>query len=107
MRGYCAHLRQLATGRGGESAISTATAERARLAAAQADLAELNAAKQRGLMLDAAEVEAEWSSVLRTVRASMLAVPSSVATRLPHLSAHYVSEIDSEIRAVLTEIGNS
>ncbi|KRQ99298.1 hypothetical protein [Bradyrhizobium valentinum] len=43
---------------------------------------------------------------LRTVRAGMLAVPSRVAARLPHLSKHDVAEIDAEIRAVLGEIGN-
>jgi len=44
--------------------------------------------------------------VLRTVRAGMLSVPSRAAQRLPHLSAHDVSEIDLEVRAALTEIGN-
>jgi terminase small subunit / prophage DNA-packing protein len=34
---YCDHLRKLATGRGGETSIATATAQRARLIAAQAD----------------------------------------------------------------------
>jgi phage terminase Nu1 subunit (DNA packaging protein) len=86
--------------------LAKATAERARLAAAQADLAELKAAKQRGTLLDAAEVESEWSGVLRTVRAGMLAVPSRVAQRLPHLTAHDVSEIDAEVRAALSEIGS-
>jgi Phage DNA packaging protein Nu1 len=78
-----------------------ATAERARLAAAQADLAELKVAKQRGTLLDAAEVESEWSGVLRTVRAGLLAVPSRVAQRLPHLTPHDVSEIEREVRAAL------
>lgn len=54
-------------------------------------------------MLDAAE--AEWSSVLRTMWAGMLAVPSRVAARLPHLAVHDVAEIDAEVRAALTEIG--
>jgi len=40
------------------------------LARAPADLAELKAAKERGQLLDAAEVEAAWSGVLRTVRAA-------------------------------------
>jgi phage terminase Nu1 subunit (DNA packaging protein) len=44
--------------------------------------------------------------VLRTVRAGMLAVPSRVVQRLPHLTAHDVTEIDGEVRAVLTEIGS-
>jgi len=56
-------------------------------------------------MLPAAEVEAEWSGVLRTVRAGMLAVPSRAAHRLQHLTAHDVAEIDREVRDVLTEIG--
>ena len=55
----------------------------------------------------AAEVEAEWSGVLRTVRAGMLAVPSWVSQRLPHPSAHDVAEIDNEVRAVLTEVGEA
>jgi terminase small subunit / prophage DNA-packing protein len=104
-RRYCAHLRDLATGRGGEAATASATAERARLAKAQADAQELKNATLRGAMLDAGAVESEWSSILRTVRAGMLAVPSRAAQRLPHLTAHDVAEIDHEVRAVLTEIG--
>jgi phage terminase Nu1 subunit (DNA packaging protein) len=37
VRGHADHLRKLATGRGGEGAIASATAERARLLRAQAD----------------------------------------------------------------------
>lgn len=88
-------------------ALAKATAERGRLAAAQADLAELKAAEKRGTLLEAAAVEAEWSGVLRTVRAGMLAVPSRVAQRLPHLTAHDVAEIDAEVRAVLSEVGGA
>jgi len=47
----------------------------------------------------------EWSGVLWTVRAGMLAVPSRFQQRLPHLSAHDVAEIDREIREALTEMG--
>jgi phage terminase Nu1 subunit (DNA packaging protein) len=105
VRGYCKHLRELATGRGGESAISSVTAERARLAKAQADLTETKVRVMHGELVEASAVETEWSGVLRTVRAGMLAVPSRCAARLPHLSGHDVAEIDSEVRAVLTEVG--
>jgi phage terminase Nu1 subunit (DNA packaging protein) len=44
--------------------------------------------------------------ILRTARAGMLAVPSRVTQRLPHLSAHDVSEIDREVREVLTEVAS-
>jgi phage terminase Nu1 subunit (DNA packaging protein) len=103
---YCAHPRDLATGRGGESAIASATAERARLARAQADLVETKGKKLRGELVDTAEVEAEWSGVLRTVRAGVLAVPLRCAQRLPHLTPHDVIEIDTEVREALTEIGS-
>jgi terminase small subunit / prophage DNA-packing protein len=86
VRGYCDHLRKLATGRGGEAAISAGTTERARPASAQADIAETKAAKLRGSLVEAAEVEAAWGGVLRTVRAGCLAVPSRVAQRLLHLT---------------------
>ena len=105
VRGYCEHLRKLATGRGGEPAIASATADRARLARAQAELVETKGKKLRGELVDAAEVEAEWSGVLRTVRAGMLAVPSRAAARLPHLTPHDIAEIDLEIREALIQIG--
>ena len=85
--------------------LAQATAERARLAAAQADLAEQN---QRGRAArDAGAVEAEWTDILRTVRAGMLAVPSRVAQWLPHLSPHDISEIDAEVMAALGEVGRA
>lgn len=87
-------------------ALKAATVQRGRLAAAQARLAEIKAGKLAGDLVEAAAVEAEWTSMLRTVRSGMLAVPSRVAARLPHLSKHDVAEIDAEVRAVLAEIGN-
>jgi phage terminase Nu1 subunit (DNA packaging protein) len=103
---YCKHLRDLATGRGGDEAIASATAERARLAREQADHIALKNAMARRELVSAAEVEAAWGGVLRTVRAGCLAVPSRCAARLPQLSKHDVAEIDAEIRAALTEVGS-
>jgi hypothetical protein len=57
-------------------------------AKAQADLAELKAAQAAGSLLNAEAVELEWSDVLGTVRAGMLAVPSRAGARLPHLTGH-------------------
>ena len=48
-------------------------------------------------------VEAEWSGVLRTVRAGMLALSSRCVARLPHLTAHDAAEIDREVGDVLIE----
>ena len=85
------------------ASLALVTKERARLAKAQADAMEIKNARQRGALIDAEAVEREWSDVLRQVRAGMLAVPSRVAARLPHLTPHDVSEIDAEVRAVLAE----
>ena len=76
-------------------------AEKIRLANAQAVKVELQNAQVRNELLSAKDVEAEWSAILRDLRAAMLAVPSRVQQRLPHLSAHDVSEIDREIRDAL------
>ena len=55
----------------------------------QACLAELKAAQAPGSLLDAEAVEREWSDVLGTERAGMLAMLSRAGT------------IDVEVRAVL------
>jgi terminase small subunit / prophage DNA-packing protein len=53
LRGYAEHMRKLATGRGGESAIASATAERGRLLKAQADAQEAKNKAAIGSVLDA------------------------------------------------------
>ena len=83
---------------------TSAVAERARLAKAQADKVEIANAKARGLLVEAAAVEAEWAGVLRTIRAGMLALPSRCAARLPHLTLHDIGEIDREVREVLSDL---
>lgn len=105
VRAYCAHLRDVAAGRGGEDKVAALTSERARLAREQADAAALKNATLRGTMLPAAAVELEWAEILRTVRAGMLAVPSRVQQRAGHLTAAEVAIIDREVRDVLSELG--
>jgi terminase small subunit / prophage DNA-packing protein len=94
VQGYCAHLRKLATGRGGEADVVSATAHRGRLARAAGRARRVEEAIARRELVAAADVEAEWSGVLRFVRAGMLAVPSRCQQRLPGLTAHDVAEID-------------
>jgi len=76
-------------------------------------LREQRIAKQRqnelenGTLVPAADVEKEWSGLLRSVRDAMLTVPARAQQRCPHLSQLDVSEIDKEIRSVLTEAGRA
>jgi terminase small subunit / prophage DNA-packing protein len=58
--------------------------QRVRIAKEQADALALKNAALRGELLDTKEVEATWSSALREVRATMLAVPSRAGARPPH-----------------------
>lgn len=104
LQGYLSQLRDGAI-RGGGQVPDELKAEKLRLAREQADKLEIaNAA--RGDMVRAADVEREWANVLRDVRSTMLAVPSRVGSKLAHLSAHDVAEIDSEIKAALEGLAN-
>jgi phage terminase Nu1 subunit (DNA packaging protein) len=104
---YAAHLRELATGRGDETAQQRAAGERGRLAAANADIAELKAAALRGDLVEASAVEREWAAILTRLRARLLAAPSRAGQRLPLLTPHDVAAMDREIRDALTELAGS
>lgn len=105
VKNYCAHLRATAAGRGGEDEAKTLTAERTRLAREQADQTALKNAALRRDLVPAAEVEREWSEVLRRVRSGCMAIPSRIRQSLAHLTVYDVQTIDAEVRAVLAEIG--
>jgi len=105
VRTYCDHIRTTASGRGGEDEAKTLTSERTRLAREQADQTALKNAALRRELVPAAEVEREWSEVLRRVRSGCVAIPSRIRQSMAHLTAHDVQVIDAEVRTVLTEIG--
>lgn len=104
LHGYLSRLREGAVKGGPQS--DELKAEKLRLAREQADKLEISNAAARGDMVRAADVEREWANVLRDVRSTMLAVPSRVGSKLAHLSAHDVAEIDSEIKAALEGLAN-
>ena len=93
----------MASGRGGEEQVYELTAERARLAKEQADAHEMKNAISRGQLVEADHVRREWSDILRKVRAAILASPSRLRQRLPHLTAHDVEAMDGELRRALSE----
>jgi phage terminase Nu1 subunit (DNA packaging protein) len=101
VRSYCEHLRKQASGRGASN--PEYTEQKTRLAREQADKAEMQNAVARRELISAADVEREWSSILRDVRAAMLAVPSRLQQRLGHLTTHDIAMLDREIRDALAE----
>ncbi len=105
VQSYTAHLREIASGRGGEAAGANLTAERARLAAVQAEEKALKVAKAKGELVAADGVEREWASILQKVRAGVLAIPARVQAKLGHLQPGDIAGIDAEIRSALGELG--
>jgi len=105
VKAYCANLREQA-GRAGRPSLGgdELKAQKIRQARESADKLEIQNQAARRELVPAIEVQREWESILRGVRAGLLAVPSRVATRLGHLTAHDLSEMDLEIRAVLAEL---
>lgn len=88
------------------SAGSELDREKIRQTRATAEKLEIANALARGELLDAADVERRWTAILRDVRASILAVPSRVGSRLPNLTAHDVGEIGREINDALAELAD-
>lgn len=81
-------------------------AHRVRLATAQAELAEIRAAKMRGELVPAADVESEWASALADLRQQLLAIPSRMGAKFA-LSREIVAGIDDEMRAALLALAAS
>ena len=105
LNNYLSRLRDGAT-KGGGQIPDDLKAEKLRLARQQADKLEIANASARGELVRSADVEREWANVLRDVRSTMLAVSSRVGSKLAHLTAHDVAEIDSEIKAALEGLAN-
>ncbi len=95
---YCAHLRTVAAGRGSSAVVDA----RVKLAEGQADLATARAAKMRGELVEASEVETFWRGKLRAFRGRILAVP----TRMRDLTARQSVTLSTELRACLDELAN-
>jgi len=82
-------------------------AEKIRQSREAADKLALQNAASRGELVRSSDVESAWSNVLRDVRAMMLAVPSRCGASLPHLSAHDVGAIDTEIKSALRGLADA
>ncbi len=103
VRRYAEHMRKTVTGRG----EGTASEARGRLARAQAALAVLKARRLAGELVAAADVQSQWVSVMFSVRARLLAVPSLVRQARPHLTQGDVEALDREIREALEELADA
>ena len=105
LQAYVSHLRELAAGRGGEAA--EVSSHRATLLKIQAASAKARFDREQGELVTIADVEQNWASAFRTLRAGVLSIPTRCAARVPGLSREIVYEMDQEIREILTELGRN
>jgi terminase small subunit / prophage DNA-packing protein len=101
--GYVAHLREVAAGRGpatGPSALDL-VAERARLAAEQADAQAMKNDVTRGLVVPVAVAAEDLGRRCARIRTRLLAIPSETAVRVQR--AKTAPEAEAIIRDVIYE----
>ena len=104
LENYIGRLREQASKIGTAKGNADLDAEKLRVQRETAEKLAIANAKARGDLLDAAAVAREWSSILRDVRASILATPARIGSRLPHLSPHDIQEINRELAAALSDL---
>ena len=78
-----------------------------RLAKARATEIELRTSRAAGRMVDAGQVEAEWSNICATIRARLALVSRRIAGRHPTLDRAIIVDIESEVREALGDLAGS
>jgi len=77
---------------------------RARSEFEKANLLELERKQKEKLLLPADQVERVWANTVATVKTKLLAVPTRLRQRIPHLSLEEVAIADELIRESLQEL---
>ncbi|HAG75160.1 MAG TPA: hypothetical protein DCL53_06840 [Thauera sp.] len=91
--------RELSAGRSSDNEHDL-TAERARLAHHQANIAALDESRKRGELIPADQVKEKWLSMIGAARSRLLALPTRIASTCV---GHGEIEIEREARALVHE----
>lgn len=91
-------------GDGEEAPVNELGAARARHAAAQAELAEIELARKRGELMPARNVEARLADVFLRCRMRLLAVPARLRQQDPSLGADQLRLVEGLIVEALEEL---
>lgn len=78
--------------------------QRARLAKLQADRVELELRRERGELVDAAEVQGEYVRLVTQARNRLMGVPSQAKGYIPHLTVGEVETLENLIAQALEEV---
>lgn len=98
---YCRYIRAKAGT--GADALKVA---KLRAAEADAETREMKAAKMRGDLVSVSEISAKWAEILADVRATLLAVPASVAAEHGHLQPGDIAAIDRQLKRALERLSD-
>ena len=102
---YCGHLRETAAGRVQSDGSSLdLSAERARLAAAQADKVEMENQLLRGEIVRVETLEAVLAQTGGKIKAQLEALPGSLKRRVPTMTAAEVGYVRREIAKMLNTV---
>lgn len=108
IQAYCAHIRELAAGRGtAENGSQTLAQERAALAREQREGQALKNAMLRGDMIRAEDAERRWTEEMVRLRSRLLAVPTDIALSLPHMTKHDIGAVDRVLRDAMDDASRS
>ena len=77
---------------------------RARSEYEKANLLELDRKTKEGLLLPAGQVEKVWDTAVSTAKVKLLAVPTRLRQRIPHLSLEEIAIAESLIRECMEEL---
>lgn len=94
---YCAHLREVASGRERTESALDLEAEKARLASAQADKVEMDNAVRRGELAEVSVLEMVLAEAGSKVGAILDSIPSTLKRRLDNLPSAGLLVIETEI----------
>lgn len=78
--------------------------QRARLAKLQGDRAELELQRERGELVDAAEIQGEYVRLVTQARNRLMGVPSQAKGYIPHLTVGEVETLENLIAQALEEV---
>ncbi len=103
---YIAYLRGVASGHQSDDGELDLTAERAKLARAQTETAELKNAVARGELIPSAAVLDHWGRQVVATKAHLRGVPHQFKTEVPHLTPEEIAALRRLIDRALTELAD-
>jgi hypothetical protein len=80
------------------------TVSQQRKAFEQANLLEIERRQKEGQLVERESVLGTWAQLINSAKSKLLAVPTTVRQRIPHLTAEEAEVIDVVIRAALADL---